>query len=187
LITAAHVITAPIERNYGDVAECDDITWQMRKLNFGVLVTTNPLFQRRGFTFFPFEWMMFLAEKRPHPIPFRGIDLKLNSDIGICKVPLRADGRAHQPLTLVQSGIRGKSLVVGASVGAIGYVGMEPEVELRQDESGASACAGAFDLHGSVGNILEWLPDNTETRTASTPGPCFSFQGKVPAGMSANL
>src|SRR5262249_43823175 len=26
LITAAHVITAPIERNYGDVAECDDIT-----------------------------------------------------------------------------------------------------------------------------------------------------------------
>ena len=75
LITAAHVITDPIERDYGDVAEYDDITWQMRKLNFGVLIPTNPVFQQRGFTFFPFEWTMFLAEKLPHPIPFMGVNL----------------------------------------------------------------------------------------------------------------
>src|SRR5262249_49672398 len=94
---AAHVITDPIERDYGDVSEHDDVTWMMRKLNFGVLIPTNPIFQQRGFTFYPFEWTMFLAEKRPNPIPFRGIELRLNSDIAICKVPARTDGRAHQP------------------------------------------------------------------------------------------
>jgi hypothetical protein len=183
LITAAHVITDPIDRAYGDVAIHDDITWQGRKLNFGVLVPTNPIFQQRGYIFFPFEWTMFLAEKRPHPIPFRGIDLKLNSDIAICKVPERPDGRAHQPLTIVQSGIRGTSLVVGASVGAIGYSGMT-DVDLHQNENGSTIGLGNFDLHGSVGNIIEWLPDNTETRSASTPGPCFSFGAKIPPGMS---
>lgn len=135
-ITAAHVITDPIERKYGGVTEQDDVTWLMRQLNFGVLVPTNPIFQRRGFVFYPFEWTMFLAEKRDNPIPFRGVDLKLNSDIAICKVPGRADGAAHQPLAIVQSGIRGASLVVGASVGAIGYPGMS-DIELVRDASGA--------------------------------------------------
>jgi hypothetical protein len=183
LLTAAHVITDPIERNYGGLAEHDDVTWVMRQLNFGVLLPTNPIFQRRGFVFYPFEWTMFLAEKREHPIPFGGVDLKLNSDIAICKVPGRPDGTAHQPLTIVQSGIEGTSLVVGASVGAIGYPGMS-DIELVRDESGAVLFQGNFDLHASVGNIMEWLPDNTVSRTVSTPGPCFSFDARIPAGMS---
>ena len=44
LLTAAHVITDPIERKYGGVTEHDDVTWLMRQLNFGVLVRTNPIF-----------------------------------------------------------------------------------------------------------------------------------------------
>jgi hypothetical protein len=183
LITAAHVITDPIERKYGGVIEHGDVTWLMRQLNFGVLVRTNPLFQRHGFVFYPFEWIMFLGEKRDSPIPFQGIDFKLNSDIAICKVPTRSDGAAHQPLTIVQNGIRGTSLVVGASVGAIGYSGMG-DIELTQDESGAVVFQGGFNVHGSVGKILEWLPDNSLSRVASTPGPCFSFDAKIPAGMS---
>ncbi len=183
LITAAHVITDPIERKYGGVTEHDDVTWLMKQLNFGVLVRTNPIFQQRGFAFYPFEWTMFLAEKRDNPIPFRGVDLKLNSDIAICKVPGRPDGAAHQPLAIVQSGIRGTSLIVGASVGAIGYPGMS-DVELVQNKHGAVVFRGIFDLHASVGNITEWLPDNSVSRTASTPGPCFSFDGRIPAGMS---
>lgn len=114
LITAAHVITEPIEKKYGGVAEQDDVTWMMRELHFGVLVPTNPLFQARGFVFYPFEWTMFLAEKRQHPIPFHGVDLKLNSDIAICKVPERADGPVHQPLNIVQRSIKGTSLRIGA-------------------------------------------------------------------------
>ena len=181
LITAAHVITDPIERKYGGVTEHDDVTWLMKQLNFGVLVRTNPIFQQRGFAFYPFEWTMFLAEKRDNPIPFRGVDLKLNSDIAICKVPGRPDGAAHQPLAIVQSGIRGTSLIVGASVGAIGYPGMS-DVELVQNKHGAVVFRGIFDLHASVGNITEWLPDNSLSRTASTPGPCFSFDGRISCG-----
>jgi hypothetical protein len=86
-------------------------------------------------------------------------------------------------LAIVQSAIKGASLVVGASVGAIGYPGMS-DVELVQDVSGATVFEGNFDLHASVGNITEWLPDNTTSRTASTPGPCFSFDARIPAGMS---
>jgi hypothetical protein len=183
LVTAAHVITDPIERKYGGVTEHDDVTWLMRQLNFGVLVPTNPVFQRRGFVFYPFEWTMFLAEKRDNPIPFRGVDLKLSSDIAICKVPNRPDGAAHQPLAIVQRGIRGTSLVVGASVGAIGYAGMS-DVELMNGENGAVVFQGNFDLHASVGNITEWLPDNSASKTASTPGPCFAFDARIPAGMS---
>jgi hypothetical protein len=183
LITAAHVITDPIERDYGDAIEQDDITWIMRKLNFGVLVPTHPMFQQRGFAFYPFEWGMFLAEKRPHPIPFHGMDLKLNSDIAICKVPARPDGRAHQPLTVVQAGIRGTSLVVGGSVGAIGYPGMV-DVDLMQTKHGGIVGEGHFVLHASTGQITEWLPDNLATKTVSTPGPCFSFDAKIPGGMS---
>lgn len=183
LITAAHVITDPIERKYGGVTEHDDVTWLMRQLNFGVFVPTNPIFQRRGFVFYPFEWTMFLAEKRDNPIPFRGVDLRLNCDIAICKVPGRLDGAAHQPLAIVQSGIRGTSLVIGASVGAIGYPGMS-DIELVEDASGAIVFEGNFDLHASVGKITEWLPDNSLSRKASTPGPCFSFDAKIRAGMS---
>src|SRR3990170_4283965 len=36
LITAAHVITDPIERQYGKVAELPDLTLQGGELNFGV-------------------------------------------------------------------------------------------------------------------------------------------------------
>ena len=183
LITAAHVITDPIEREYGDVAEHDDVTWHMRQLNFGVMVPTNPIFQRRGFVFYPFEWTMFLAEKRESPIPFQGIDLKLNSDIAICKVPPRPDGAAHQPLSIVQPGIRGTRLVVGASVGAVGYSGMS-DVDLVKGANGAIAFEGVFDLYGSVGSIREWLPDNSVSRIFSTPGPCFSFDARITPGMS---
>jgi hypothetical protein len=98
---------------------------------------------------YPFEWTMFLAEKRENPIPFRGVDLKLNSDIAICKVPGRPDGAAHQPLSIVQSGIRGTSLVVGASVGAIGYPATN-DVELVQDANGVMIFQGDFDLYASI-------------------------------------
>jgi Trypsin-like peptidase domain len=125
----------------------------------------------------------FLAEKRPNPIPFRGIDLKLNSDIAICKVPSRTDGRAHQPLAIVQSGIKGTSLVVGATVGAIGYPAMS-DVELIQEADGSVIFEGKFEPYASVGKILERFPDNSALKTASTPGPCFSFDARIPGGMS---
>ena len=61
-LTAAHVITDPIEAKYGDVSELDDLTWHAKRLNLGVMIPTNPLFQVPGFLFRPIEWAEFLAE-----------------------------------------------------------------------------------------------------------------------------
>lgn len=38
LITAAHVITEPIERQYGGIKECDELTWHARDLHIGVMI-----------------------------------------------------------------------------------------------------------------------------------------------------
>ena len=156
----------------------------MRELNFGVLVPTNPLFQERAHVFYPFEWATFLGEKRSHPIPFHGVELKLTSDIAICKVPPRPGGAPHQPLTMIQPSIRGTSLVPGAQVGAIGYPGMLDIDHLVINDDNQIVGRSNFDLHASTGKILDWLPDNLQTKTASTPGPCFSFEAKIPGGMS---
>ena len=43
LITAAHVITDPIERKYAKPVEVDDVTWFTEKLSFGALIRVNPL------------------------------------------------------------------------------------------------------------------------------------------------
>ena len=63
LITAAHVITDPIERKYAKASEDDDVTWFTHKMNLGVMVPTNPLLQGSGYHFYPFEWSMLLAER----------------------------------------------------------------------------------------------------------------------------
>jgi hypothetical protein len=41
-----------------------------------------------------------------------------------------------------------------------------------------------LNLHGSVGKIIQFFPDNFAKREVSTPGPCFSFGAKIPGGMS---
>jgi hypothetical protein len=91
LITAAHVITDPIDRRYGNAREGDDHVIETQGLAFGVLVPSNPLFQVPGFGFYPFEWSMLMAQPRDVPFSFRGVDVKITYDIAICKVRPRAD------------------------------------------------------------------------------------------------
>jgi len=72
LVSAAHVITDPIDRRYGNVREGDDQVIETQGLAFGVLVPNNPLFQAPGFAFYPFEWSMLMAQRRDAPFSFRG-------------------------------------------------------------------------------------------------------------------
>jgi hypothetical protein len=152
-------------------------------LNFGVLVPNNPLFQIPGLSFFPFEWALFLAERRPTPLSFMGLDLKIMSDIAICKVPRRSGNYPHQPLTMVQSGIVGTGMRVGSDAYALGYASMS-DFEIERNPAGQIAADEKLTLHGSVGKILEFFPDNFEKKEVPTPGPCFSFSAKIPGGMS---
>ena len=48
LITAAHVVTDPIDRKYGNVKVGDDGSLRAYEMNLGVLVPNNPLFQIPG-------------------------------------------------------------------------------------------------------------------------------------------
>jgi len=143
MITAAHVITDPIERKYGKITGQNDLTLQSSKLNFGVLVPNNPIFQTAGFSFYPFEWSLFLAEHRANPLPISGLDLKLTSDIAICKVPLRSGRLPHQPLTVVQSGIVGTGMRVGSAAYALGYAGMS-DFDIELNEHGQPALMSAL-------------------------------------------
>jgi hypothetical protein len=125
LVTAAHVITDPIDRRYGNVREGDDQVIVTQGLAFGVLVPNNPLFQAPGFGFYPFEWSMLMAQRRDVPFSFRGVDVKITYDIAICKVRARTDTNyPHQPLTLVQAGLIGTGMSVGSEAHALGYAGM---------------------------------------------------------------
>ncbi len=185
LITAAHVITDPIDRKYGDVSELNDLTFHARHLKLGVMVPTNPVFQVPGFQFFEIEWAKFLAERRISPLPIHGVDLKLASDIAICKVAPIAGGAPHQPLAIVQSGLIGTGMAVGKIATAVGYAGMN-DVTLSQVADGVVSGDFKFDLHVSKGQILERFPDNLETQSVPTPGPCFAASAKFPPGMSGS-
>ena len=184
LITAAHVVTDPIESKYGGIKELDDLTIYAQDLSFGVLVANNPIFEPQGYHFYPIEWAMFLAERREAPLPIFGLDLKLNSDIAICKVTSRPNGPPHQPLTLIQSGIQGTGIGIGANVTAIGYGAMTEEIEFNQ--RGQIIGQSNFQLHVSRGTIIERYSDNFIKKSVPTPGPCFSFAAKIPGGMSGS-
>jgi hypothetical protein len=172
LVTAAHVITDPIDRKYGKVVELSSNSISSHDLNFGVLVPTNPLFQQHGYIFFAFEWTMFLAEQSENPLPIPGIDLRINSDIAVCKVLARPGDYPHQPLTIIQPGVIGKGIQVGSTVFALGYPGMT-DVELKLTPQGQILGECEFNLHVSAGKILERYPDNFTKRHVPTPAVLF--------------
>jgi hypothetical protein len=185
LVTAAHVITDPVERRYGGVKELDNRTWYLGDLKLGVMVPLNPFLKGNGYIFRDIEWASFLAERTEHPLPIRGVGLKLTSDTAICQVAAIADGIPHQPLSIVQSGIIGTGMAVGKTATAVGYGEMR-EAEISQESEHIVSGDFAFGLHVSTGEILEHFPDNLSEKRVSTPGACFSASLQLPAGMSGS-
>jgi hypothetical protein len=133
LVTAAHVISDLIERQFGGIKELDDRSWHFGSLKIGVLVPLNPLLQAAGYIFRGIEWAAFRGERAAHPIPIASLRLKLNSDVALFEASQIAEGVPHQPLTIVQKGLVGKGLAVGKNAMAIGY-GKMRDVDLAQHE-----------------------------------------------------
>jgi hypothetical protein len=98
-ITAAHVIIDPIERNYGGAREIEEMTWAFDGLEVGVLTSTNPVFEPKGWIFRPIEWASFLAQRSEQPLPIPTTSLKLTTDIAICKVRQSTTTSFYQPLS----------------------------------------------------------------------------------------
>lgn len=185
LITAAHVITDPIDRQYGNTRELDEQTWHFGQLKLGVMLPVNPLAGFKGYIFRDIEWAGFLGERSTHPLPIRDVEIKLTSDTALCKVAALGEGIPHQPLPVIQPGLRGIGIAVGKSATAIGYAGMQ-DIELAMERSNVASGDFRFDLHVSKGTVLERFPDNAENRQVPTPGACFSASMKLPAGMSGS-
>ena len=185
LVTAGHVVMDPIERKYGGVTEVDDRSWTTNNMDLGVLVRKNPLFFGRGFDFYPIEWSAFLAEKIDEVMPFqKRSKLKLRVDVAICKVRSRPNGAAHQPLTIIQPGIKGTSLKIGANVRALGYPCM-PEMFGRAPNGTCQLSNNKnLEMYVSSGKLKDWVPDNLANPSLPAPGPCFTFDAKIPGGMS---
>lgn len=185
LITAAHVVSDPIERGYGRVREDADQTFRGEDLTLGVMLPLNPFIHGKAFMFRPIEWATFLASPTEQPFPAAKQDLKLNSDTAICKVAPIAEGIPFQPLAIVQSGLVGGGMAVGRAATAIGYGSMQ-DVELAQEAGTQISGDFHFNLHVSTGSILERFPDNATSREVRTPGACFSAELELPGGMSGS-
>ena len=185
LITAAHVITDPIERRYGGVTELDDQSWFLGDLKLGVMIPLNPLTQGKAYIFRDIEWAAFLGERAESPLPITGVNLKLTSDTAVCKVAPIAEDIPHQPLTIVQPGLAGQGMAVAKAATAIGYGEMR-NVELTEEPERVVSGDFPFSLHASTGPILERFPDNLTKRHVSTPGACFSAAMRLPPGMSGS-
>src|SRR5690606_6164544 len=114
-----------------------------------------------------------------------GIELKLNADSAICKVQQLAPDIPHQPLAIVQNGLAGTGIAVGKTATAIGYAGMQ-NIPLDPSNNDRMIEKPEFDLHVSTGKIIEHIPDNAISKSATSPGPCFSASMKFPPGMSGS-
>ncbi|NJO34756.1 MAG: trypsin-like peptidase domain-containing protein [Rhodospirillales bacterium] len=186
LITAAHVVAEVLDKKYGAVKEVDDRTWYLGGMKLGVMVPINHVMTGfKEYIFREVEWACFLADRTESPLPFKDMDLKLTSDIAICKVKPISENVPFQPLTIVQKGLKGIGMQVGKSVSIVGYGAMQ-NVELSQIKENVISGSFPFELHVSRGEIVERFPDNGINKQALSPGPCFSTSAKLPAGMSGS-
>ena len=185
LITAAHVITDPITRKNGFAKPVGDRNWQLEDGSLGVMVRLPSLSPESRYIFRPIEWAAFLGQRTENPLPIAGIDLKLNSDVAVCKVaPIQADV-PFQPLAIVQRNMAGVGMGVGKRATAIGYGAME-RIPLRNESGRLIPEHLPFEMHVSSGLILERFPDNWVKKDVPSPGPCFSATLQVPHGMSGS-
>jgi hypothetical protein len=185
LVTAAHVVSDPIESDYAASREVSSSTWQSDAVTLGVMVPSNPIMEASGYVFRHIEWATFLAEKANSPLPFRRSHFKLNADIAICKVHQPDTRVPYQPLALIQQGIRGFGVAVGKNATAIGYGEMQDHIQLNLNGRQVR-CDLPFQLNISTGVVLEHFADNAISRASPSPGPCFSASLPLPPGMSGS-
>jgi hypothetical protein len=100
-------------------------------------------------------------------------EYKLDLDIAVCKVTENQIGGSYQPLNIGQHDLK-----IGDRAVAIGYA------EMEDIQFGERCEAYQPSLVVSVGSVTNIYPDNITKKEATTPGPCFEFDAKIPGKMS---
>lgn len=188
LITAAHVIRDPVDEQYASFTQIGDKAFRFDKsLHMGVLLPANPAMKNAPAEVFnvpdemrvadsfiaPIEWAMHWGQEIVGPLFHMKPEYKLDLDIAVCKVAENKVGGSYQPLNIGQHDLK-----VGDRAVAIGYAKMEPFIQFGQREAYQPS------LVVSVGSITNIYPDNITKKEATTPGPCFEFDAKIPGKMS---
>jgi len=76
-----------------------------------------------------------------------------------------------------------RSVAMSEQVFAVGYAEMA-DIPVRYEGDTVVLSHCAQDLFVSVGTTTAVHHDNAQTRSVSTPGPCFEFDAKIPGKMS---
>ena len=187
LMTAAHVVRDPIDDQYADYTRIGDNAFRFdRSLNMGVLLPANPAMQNSPREMFnvpneiraansfiaPIEWAEHWGREVVGPLFHMKPEYKLDLDIAVCKVSENQIGHSYQPLNVGQHDLK-----IGDRAVAIGYAEME---NIQFGELAAYQPS----LVVSVGSVTNIYPDNITKKEATTPGPCFEFDAKIPGKMS---
>lgn len=187
LMTAAHVIRDPIDEQYANFTQIGDRAFRFDKsLHMGVLLPANPAARNAPREIFnppdeirsadsfiaPIEWAQHWGQEVVGPLFHMKPEYKLDLDIAVCKIAENQIGGSYQPLNIGQHNLK-----IGDRAVAIGYAEME---NIRFGDLAASSPS----LVVSVGSVTNIYPDNITRKVATTPGPCFEFDAKIPGKMS---
>jgi hypothetical protein len=184
LMTAAHVIRDPVDEQYTNLTQVGDNAFRFDKsLSVGVMLPANPAMKNSPLIFgvrneireaksfiAPIEWAQYWGQEVLSPLFHMKPEYKLDLDIAVCKVKDNALGGSYQPLNISQH-----NLTVGDRAVAIGYAEMK-NIKFVEDYEPS--------LVVSVGTVTNIYPDNITRKEATTPGPCFEFDAKIPGKMS---
>jgi hypothetical protein len=187
LMTAAHVVRDPIDEQYATYTQIGDNAFRFDKsLHMGVLLPANPAMKnspsdifnlpdemRAADSFFAsIDWVEHWGREVVGPLFHMKPEYKLDLDIAVCKVIGNHIGSSYQPLNVGQHGLK-----IGDRAVAIGYA------EMENIQFGEQAIYQPS-LVVSVGSVTNIYPDNITKKEATTPGPCFEFDAKIPGKMS---
>lgn len=178
VLTAAHVLLDPFESGYGAKRQGNGFEY-VDALNFGVFMPMNVTLGDRGITFCPFEKTWFWGKWKEGVLFHEPPRFELATDVAICKIPELPHGAAYQPLNMSLN-----SFIKRESAYSIGYAEMQP-IPIEYKNGAMRIKKFPADLYVSIGEVEEIFPLNhTERNRPNTPGPCFSFNAKIPGKMS---
>ncbi|MDQ8699242.1 trypsin-like peptidase domain-containing protein [Hyphomicrobium sp. LHD-15] len=177
IVTAGHVLMDPIEAGYG-VAYKNNEPRIHDELNFGVFIPFVDPLGRQGLGYFPIREYWVWAHWKKSPLLFEPDRLEYRTDVAVCKIDELPNGLAHQPLNMSLN-----PFSIGEAAYSIGYAEMS-DIPIEYKDGKLRIAKHAAKLFVSIGEVTNLFPQNHIEKASSVPGPCFTFEAKIPGKMS---
>lgn len=177
VITAAHVLMAPVEEGYGIARNGDGLTID-DNFQFGVFIPFVDVSGQPGIRYFPFESYWVWGQWRRSPLVHEPDRFEYFTDLAICKIAEQPNEVVHQPLNMSLN-----PFSIGEAAYSIGYAEMS-DIPITYNDGKMRIAKHSADLFVSVGEVTEIFPQNHLEKAVLAPGPCFTFKAKIPGKMS---